>query len=339
MSIRRAFSVLVAAAVLSLSPVNEVANAQEQGKEAAEGALVGKVTVVDNAAVLLDIDFPGGSVAQYLDLIASVLPEASEGWRKSNNIEYGGDMSIVQHDDCARVRMPAVKLHGAMVSSAVEMLPMLVPGVRVLRDPPPLPPGAVQGVFTKGDKPEAVRRVNPLVYVVSIVANEVSPGDFLRSEETTLDVDFPGGTFPQYVDYLRKAAPRMNIVFFGDVPTELVPPIKMTDVPFLDAARVLHSIVQGGSSAAEVQTQGEVITVRGIKSGDTRVVTVVENVGEQIAGGVKQDDLLSAVQAVVEVVGGKVEARFHEPTTLLILRGALDDVSAVQAAVSKIRKR
>lgn len=302
-------------------------------KASDEASQKGTIKFDDSGFLNIDLDFPGGSVAEYLDLVDGILPKVAETWRKSYPNASGFDQSIVRHDDCALVRMPPVRLRGAMLVSVIELVGTLVPGVRVTQNPPP-------GKYTPGRDADGKQTGGtPVVYIISVIREELNPSDYIAPKSAVLDIDFPGGTLQQYIDHLRKAAPKMNVAMFGEVSSIRMPAIRMTDVPYVDAMKALQALPSEHGSIVDVISQGDVFLIRSSRTSEARVETVVEDVSGMIAAGSKQEDILSAVQAVIEIGGANIEARFHEPTSLLILRGRPADLVAVVATVDKLRQR
>ncbi|MCI0353370.1 MAG: hypothetical protein L0Y44_10850 [Phycisphaerales bacterium] len=176
-----------------------------------------------------------------------------------------------------------------------------------------------------------------------------------------INLDFPGGTVPQYIQAIRKASDDVNIVVLVDFSNVSMPPVQLRDVDPWSALLVLDSIpsYQGGRTVkidvsnsfqqrADFVAGNErpVFTVNGVvTSGGSRndpTESAVLEISELLGGEVKDADVLTAVQTALELLPDDLEPakiKFHEATGLLIVHGHPEQVRSVKNVISQLQER
>lgn len=196
-----------------------------------------------------------------------------------------------------------------------------------------------------------------LVCVVGLAAaqspsNQQQPTAFTPPDPGLIKLEFPGGTAQQYIDAVRAASDDANIVVMGDLAAITMPAVKLRNVDTWAAVRILNELpqqqknllilVEAGITSDEPD-QARVYTVRAqVTRGslDWKVESTVISVADVLHGEITADDLLTAVEIALEVVGKvdePAEIKFHKETGLLIARGTGDQIAAIHEVVEQLR--
>jgi hypothetical protein len=173
-------------------------------------------------------------------------------------------------------------------------------------------------------------------------------------EQKLLTVDFPGGTVADYIEAVRKAAGDVNVVIMGNVRDIPMLAVRLTAVDAQSALQVLNEIprnqkgrvveVRVGHEPPNSADEMPMFTVHSTleaKEPSQSVHSMVFAVADVLHDNIKPDDLLTAVQTGLDLLGEEyqpAQIRFHEATALLIARGHPNQVSAVNDIVKEMRE-
>lgn len=164
-----------------------------------------------------------------------------------------------------------------------------------------------------------------------------------------MDIDFPGGSLNDYVDYLNERVKNDNKrlkganIFLLDPLLEYerpltVPEINFQEVTFATALQILERI----DERIEINTEGSVFYIK-VDNRDTRrrpnVMTTVLSVSS-ILKRHKKADLLSAIEIGIELINSKdtkVSLKMHEETGLLFVSGNNSQLEIVKTIVSQLK--
>lgn len=286
---------------------------------AGEGAMPAWIKVSSKDSRLYDVDFPGGTLAEYYRGVSSA-PDAKT---------Y---IPIVISAEAEKVRFQAISLKDAGVYALYQLPPHLVPGV-TLND---------AGLTSyKGDDDKEV-----LVgaYVVGVDAT-LTRG--LPKPAATFNLDFPGGTVADYAAAVRAACPGANIVMLSGAEKASVPAMTFRDVTVEAAMRAIEA------DRANPDGSRSALLVRGIEIGGSpegvykieleslgqaksEAVVCVWSLAPMLAAGVKIEDALSAVEAALGVDERPTKIKYHEATNLLIVRATEQQHKLINAVIHEV---
>lgn len=173
-----------------------------------------------------------------------------------------------------------------------------------------------------------------------------------------IDLDFPGGTATEYVAALRKAAPGVNIVLLANADFIHVPAVTLRRVDPGAAVQMLRNLpreqgdrlaqceiefmdTQLGDESYQLITIGIQSKPASPKDSADFQVSRVYSVADLLSGSVKAADLLTAVEATLEMsrAGSPAKVKFHEATGLLIATGTVTQMDAINNVISQLRDR
>lgn len=181
------------------------------------------------------------------------------------------------------------------------------------------------------------------------------PGVRQRSglpEQKLFSVEFPGGTVADYIEAVRKAAGDVNVVILGNVRDIPMQPVRLAGVDAQSALQVLNETprVQKGRGV-EVRVSHEppnsadelpLFTVHSsldVQESPRVQKSMVFSVAEILNQDVKAEDLLTAVQTALELLGDDYEPaqiKFHEATGLIIARGHPNQMQDVYEVLDRL---
>ncbi len=318
-------------ACLALTPVGG-AGAQPQAKpkapEAAPAANAPRalptwVKVSEKDPRLYNIDFPGGSLAEYYSGVTS-LPEASSL------------LTVVVSEHAKDVRLQPLAMRDAVLWSLYVLPGRLLPGVKIEE---------LGGSTIRREDGTEVREAGG--YVVG-----VDPGWAAHAQQApaaTFDLEFPGGTIDAYAEAIRKTWPAANIVIMDGAGKETLPAVNFRSVS-LDAVTKTMEIRRRNAdgTVTEVFVRG-----LGMAGGGSQEVYKVEmettepgpkaleearvwSLAVPISNGAKIEDLLSAIEAALAVSEHRATIKYHEATNLLIVRALPSQQNLVDDVIRKV---
>lgn len=269
---------------------------------------------LSNPEWLVDIDFPGGTLAEFC-----------AGLNATPAAKTSGPLIVNELAD--RVQLQAISLQEAQVDAIMRIITSLNPGVT-----------ATQSMLRSSGGERDVGR-----HWIIGVDPSVASGPAERPP-VTFDLDFPGGAVGAYVDAIRKVCPAANVVLLDGAEKMTVPAVKFRAVTVGAAMRAIEREEKGpnGAYAAlivrSIGVEGSSESVFKVEletkpAGPNAVESVhVWSLAPSIAAGVKVEDALSAIDAALAVDQRPVTIKYHEATNLLIVRATeqqhkvIDDV-------------
>ncbi len=147
-----------------------------------------------------------------------------------------------------------------------------------------------------------------------------------------VSVDFAGGTTQQYYDALQKALGQNVVVIMPGTDTVVMPPVKLTNVPFGEAVQVAKYVQ--GPVAVDVRSEGQTWVVMGQDVRQGRTASLIQThtwpIAEIIQEGTSAEALLSAVQAGLDLYGAGAQVKYHDETKVLFARGTTDELELIK---------
>lgn len=261
-----------------------------------------------------DIDFPGGPIREYFRGLRAQWPDLRG--------------KITAPIEVEEFELPAFKLRGVDRLTALVLPTKLIGGIHITNYDA-TPGMANNGFFFHADS--SLMRI-------------------ARSREArTIDIDFPGGTIDAYVAAIRKVCPDANIVIMDGAGKETLPAVSFRSVS-LDAATKTMEIRRRNAdgTVTEVFVRG-----LGMGGGGSQEVYKVEmettapnpmaaevarvwSLAVPIANGTKVEDLLSAIEAALGVSDRPTTIKYHEATSLLIVRALPSQQDLVDEVIRKV---
>ena len=263
-----------------------------------------------------DLDFPGGSVAEYFDGVSVAFPGEN----------------IVVHPEANTVGMPSVHLKSLHERSVFTLPEKLLTGVAVRSNG-----NQVFGDGVGGDSADSYWIVQVDIHDVTSWVNS----DAGQVQHSGYDIRFSGGTVAQYIDAVRKAAGGgMNVVMMPGVEGVMVPEISLSGVQAKDAMAVLNELRRpDGEAWARVSEVSRGVYVLRPASDERHEITrEVWNLSELLSSGIGEDGILRAVEMGLGSVGDGAEVLYHEDTGLLLVVGTHDHVQVVDEILSEMHE-
>lgn len=179
------------------------------------------------------------------------------------------------------------------------------------------------------------------------VGQNAAPAQRAQPKDLIVSVEFEGGTIGEYVRAIKEAHPEANVV----VSPEAVPlPMPEVSIHGASLGSALHITMTYGSTmpgmpGVEVLVDraggGEglpvyKITARSIAPRDLR--STVISLAPVIESGVTKDDALAAMQAAMELFPTRATLRFHEDTSLLLVRGSGEQLELLELVADRLEQ-
>ncbi|HYE02906.1 MAG TPA: hypothetical protein VD963_06695 [Phycisphaerales bacterium] len=163
-----------------------------------------------------------------------------------------------------------------------------------------------------------------------------------------VSVNFPGGTLQQFVEQLRAASGEdpANIVCHAETSSIAVPPIQLQHVTVGSALAALNYLTYGSErpvSVTVIDGPAPVLAVAPMHRSAAGVSTSVFSLAEIIGAAAGEErqrrvqPVLMAIEAALLFSGGQGNARFHEDSGLLMVRGSHDDLQLVHSVIAALR--
>lgn len=276
------------------SASNAWGQADAQPATAASGAASGASNAADvKGPPCMALDFPGGTVKAYYDALKKAWPKAE----------------FMLHADLERIAMPPVKFDCIVPTSAASMVSDMLPGVECK--------------FTDSDF-SAGR------FSASVRVNREFLKDLTQSANQKYDLDFDGGAIGQLLFALQqKAGGRLNITLAPKAGEARLPALYFkgaTIQSILDAA-CRASVIEGyelGLSGNDTLWQINAVSTGAGASPGMSFSTIVQSKPYPITALVtdKQtlDDVMAAIQTMMDLSGEKVVMKYHKETGMLMVR-------------------
>ncbi len=264
---------------------------------------------------LVDIEFDGGSLAEYLESLRRISPE----------------MRIVAPDSVDQIGMPRVQLQDVAPIDALLLPGLMINGVDV-----------VNTQMIGGSD------------VTQIYVIEVSPeiaGTPSISKHDYFDLEFKGGLVRDYVRVIREATGRANIVMLPGAESFYAPAVKLKSVTVEAALSILQDAIEieeDGRSVAHLEVSDHrvgdapdrmfVIRAHAIPHHEQgHIQNGVWSVKEILEGpGISIDDAVGALESALELFSDPAEVRFHEQTGILLARGPEEQIHMIERVLDEM---
>lgn len=156
---------------------------------------------------------------------------------------------------------------------------------------------------------------------------------------------FPGGTAVEYVEAVRAASDDKNVVVMPGCENFSMPGVELSGVSTRGALAALEfaTPIDAATDARLILNEmGDVFVVVPSVAGKdifNTTSTAVFSLAEMIeVGAVEAGDVLTAVEAALELSGSDTpKMRYHPETRLLMVRGAKDDLAAVERVLRGVK--
>lgn len=173
-------------------------------------------------------------------------------------------------------------------------------------------------------------------------------------EPMIADVNFPGGTIREYIEYLRSVAPNnaVNVVAEDEVGQATVPAIRLKGVTVGQAVDVLETISGDGREieTRTALTTGSTAMVYSLRYSRVhqpspqspisvfQVSDIIDS-GNGGAGTMPVNTLLTALEQAMVMVGGEPpEVKFHPDSGLLLLKGGRQQMDTAMDLLVNLRE-
>ncbi|MGD9691771.1 MAG: hypothetical protein AB7G17_02930 [Phycisphaerales bacterium] len=264
------------------------------------------------------MDFPGGTLAEFYRGI-SAQPHA----------EHLPPLMISEAAE--QVRMQPVTLRGSSLWPLLELPARLIPGVIV---------SGLHEIAPATQPGEAPLRAAVVIGIDPSLVKSVSP-------PATFDLDFPGGSLAGYVAAIRKAQPKANIVVSPGSDRAPVPELQLRDVTAGAAMKAIgfHQQRSDGTmhalqiSATPIAGSSEEVIRAVYEDSATRqweTKARVWSLAGLLQQGATSEELLTAIEAALSVYNRDSMLKYHEPTSLLIVRGDEQQLALIDQTVDQI---
>lgn len=163
------------------------------------------------------------------------------------------------------------------------------------------------------------------------------------------NIDFPGGTVEEYVAHLREIVPEANIVLMPDASKVRIPAVKIR-VPADYSHAPLELLEKVTAASAEpnvrIDWDGIVRVVRLVEPATPRAaatpyVRSYSLANAIVKGHIGAEDILRNIETSLELAAGSgdlPDLRFHESTSLLMVRGSSIHHNTISNVLGSMRQ-
>lgn len=164
-----------------------------------------------------------------------------------------------------------------------------------------------------------------------------------QARQGAISFAFDGGTAVEYAAAVGAASGQKNVVVMPGCEGFVMPAVELSGVSMRGALAALEfaSALDGApGSRLNVNEMGDVYVVApsGVDAGQAPAETAVFSLAEMVeSGSVEPGDVLTAVEAALELAGSdEPQMRYHPETRLLMVRGSRDDLEAVDRVLDGV---
>ena len=181
----------------------------------------------------------------------------------------------------------------------------------------------------------------PLTLAAPSAADPASAAD-------TLTFEFDGGTASEYVRTLESVSEELNIVVLTDLSRYRMPAVRLRQAALPAAVGLLDDLTPGTTQARHLVldhiegrgTARDVFTIR--ERASSRTASRSTRVFTLEPAGMATEHVLGAVEIALAQLDGDqppADLKFHEPTALLICRGGVEQLTAVEQVIAPFLSR
>ena len=270
----------------------------------------------------VDVDIPSRTAAEFYNELG---------------LTFDGEFNFVVQSGVDLVILPPIRLRNVDVFDLIHLPESMADGLMVqsITSGQPLVPGRTSATA--------------YLYVVSVdpgALDEYEREAGQDSIEMRFDLRFEGGTALGYVNAIREAYPGANILAMPGLEGFVVPAVNLDGVT-VDAALVSiegqEAMVDGAwakvrLSDADIEGREERVFTISLERHENEEQTKIWSVGNTLAQGVAEADLLSAVKAALDLNQQEATVRFHPETNLLMVRGRRDAVKTAEETLQQVQR-
>lgn len=182
--------------------------------------------------------------------------------------------------------------------------------------------------------------------IYTVEASVKPPRDPGGAPANLLNFEFSGGPVQEYIEFISEAG-GVNVLVSESAASLPLPPVTLKRVSAHSAIQLLKNqridtpngvwqvdinVVGGGGPEAMLYRVDADGKSRGAAQSAAAYATKTWSVADLLDGELKPDEILTAIQTVLELTEvGEHEAtiRFHEATALIMVRGVLEHLAAI----------
>lgn len=263
------------------------------------------------------VDWKGGSALDYYEGVADALKS---------------EVNIVLSPTVGAAEIPAFSVQRVLWDEVVNLPTSIVPRLRADIRP---------GSFVSSEEGEGIVRAASPTVVVAYPGGATRPSD--KTETDRFDLSFAGGTVEQYVNAIRAKRPDANVVLMPGAGSFSAPPVDLSQVTLGAALNVLDGqermqrsgtqqvgvdrIMDGARALHRISVHGAI---------EPPEQTGVWDVAEILESGTPVEDVLTAVEATLQLYDAPGKMQFHEQTSLLLMRGPQEQLEAVERVLDAV---
>ncbi len=263
------------------------------------GGAVGSARLSERDPLLIDVDFPGGTLQQYSDAILAATDQ----------------VTIVCTPPAAKAPLQPISLRGVTFAQALEIPAALTPGVEV--------DISRSQVVREGVGKDHITSATVAMYSINLA--EAAAIAERPAPPLVFDLDFPGGTAAAFVAAVRKALPSANVAVDAAAERFTIPPAQFRAVTLQGALDLLNSRTlsddAGWAKMSVKRLDGNVGFHVDVEEASQEARHRVWSLANVLGDDIRPEDALSAVQAAMSLFRKPAELKYHPETNLLIARG------------------
>lgn len=281
------------------------------------------------------IYFEGGTLEEYCQVIRDI-----------------AGANIVTDQHATSINMPKVAIEDCTVTTLLNIADRQQGAIhvsRIVSDGDNLGASVEFPGGSRGHIRRAELTAEPIwIYLVTVdmnggvfVGNHSGPAN---AAKRNFDLQFKGGSAIEYVNAIRAAYPKANILAMPGLEEFDVPAANLQGVTVSAALQAINNqqtAIDGVQAEirlerVNMQHSDERVFTLSLKRHEFDAVSAVWSVGEHFELGIGEADLLSAVNAVLTMNDQKATVRFHPETRLIMVRGRQQTLEMVEETLEQV---
>lgn len=253
-------------------------------------------------------------------------------------LTFDGEINFVVQSGVDLITLPPIRLRNVDVFDLIHL-------------PESMADGLIVKSITRMQQPTrpGITSAPAYLFIVSVdpgALDEYEHEATQGSNEMLFDLRFGGGTALDYVNAIRAAYPRANILAMPGLEGFAVPAVNLDGVTVdaaLESIEGQEAMVAGVWAKvrlgdADIEGGEERIFTISLERREIQIETRVWSVSRIIAMGASEQDILSAVRAGLDITGLEATVRFHPETQLLMVRGAVEPLLLVESTLNEVER-
>jgi hypothetical protein len=283
-----------------------------QADSAPKAATSGADAPVQKAPPCMALDFPGGTAKGYYDALKKAWPKAE----------------FMLHPDLERIAMPAVKFDCIEPAIAATMPQDILTGIQCTLGP--VARGGDDGAF-----------------YVAVRVNQKAVTDWIGPKPTAIDLVFAGGGIEELVNAVKKASPRpVNVSISSDAKRAIIPALSFKGAEvftIFEAACRASSDVGFALSVTGNDALWHIVAVEPLQAPANPSLSRVNTrsqafpINPLVTDKQSLDDVMAAIQTMMDLSGEKVVMKFHKETGMLMVRATEERMLELHNLLSELR--